>query len=490
MPDEQDATCGHSAIPSDLPEGVTPRECPREVWKSGSCVWHAEEINKPVRELSNSIDVDDRRIDDAFLKQAELHNRIDFVDFDLYNPDFQDADLDSADFRAANIYGGNFSGASLEGAKFDSEEIFEEADSTRLTNTCFCSSEIKGANFSDSILSETCFDEATGSSAQFNGADVSGDSFKHANVPDIEFEAANLRKADFEGANIFNGNFNRAFLKGADFSNADLRQSKFNWARMEDVDLRGSIVDKDTEFDTMSVYELTADRFHEGRKETNFDIFKLPPSEITVEQSLSIDPALYTVKEYISTINRKDKIRNSVSRFKSRLSSNNCDKTRGHLSTAVNWYRDLQRVYDDSLVTEKKRWYAIREKEAERKIQYGNKSKSWLRLSFHRVTMRHGESPERVLAVSGMTVIFFALLYGFVGVQDMDTGQLLQYRLSGEWTWKILAPVQLSISRFLTPSNVYYKPLDSITGLALIESVIGALLIAMFVFTLGRRATE
>ncbi|WP_161606618.1 pentapeptide repeat-containing protein [Haloarcula amylolytica] len=490
MSGEQDSICGYSADASDLPNGVKPRSCSRDVWKDGDCVWHAEETNKPIAELKKSADAGKKRVDDAYLRQAELQNRIDFKSFTLYNPDFQESNIDSADFRAAIIHNGDFSQASLEGSKFDSERLRKTVSDTKMVDTCFCDSKIKGANFSESVLSEVCFDEATGSSVKFNRADVSGGSFREAELHDVEFEAANIRRTCFEKADVFNGDFNRSFAKGADFSGSDLRQAEFNWARTENMDLRGSIVDKDTDFDWVSVYEFASDRFHEGQNEIDFDIFTSPPSEVTIEESLGVKPEDYTVKEYLSTINHTDKGKNSLSRFRSRISHRGSDKTSEHLRTAVGWYRDLQRVYDNSLVTEHKRWFAIREKEVERKIQFGRKTLSWLRLAFHRLTMRHGESPGRVLAVAGLTIVLFALAYGLTGVRDLESGQVLKYRLSGEWTWGMLSPFQLSISRFLTPSNVYYAPIDSVAGLALFESIIGALLVAMFVFTLGRRATE
>jgi len=109
--------------------------------------------------------------------------------------------------------------------------------------------------------------------------------------------------------------------------------------------------------------------------------------------------------------------------------------------------------------------------------------------------MKYGEEPTQPLRMAGAIIIGSALLYPFFGVAQPDSQYLIQYCLScGPSSNNILqnaiSIAHLSITRFFTPTNPGIEPTSWGVLIGLIESISGALLIAMFVFTLGRRATE
>lgn len=123
----------------------------------------------------------------------------------------------------------------------------------------------------------------------------------------------------------------------------------------------------------------------------------------------------------------------------------------------------------------------------------------WFKARISRLTMLHGESPWRVIGTSSVIVLVFGILYSLVGgiavtnegvTYAFDMPQLVSIPVPN-WAAKILMNLYFSVVTFTTLGYGDIQPSNAATrALAGVESLLGAALIALLVFVLGRRATR
>lgn len=112
----------------------------------------------------------------------------------------------------------------------------------------------------------------------------------------------------------------------------------------------------------------------------------------------------------------------------------------------------------------------------------------WFTLTSSKVTTLYGESPWRVVAISQYVIFTFALLYPLFGIQIEN--RVIQYGGLESMPEILLRSLYVSSSTFTTLGYAEFQLLGLARFLAVVESLIGALLIALLVFTLGRRVAE
>ena len=120
----------------------------------------------------------------------------------------------------------------------------------------------------------------------------------------------------------------------------------------------------------------------------------------------------------------------------------------------------------------------------------------WLTLSLSGVLTRHGESLQRVAAWSVLTIPLSAVLYPWVGGIDGPNGDVIRLTLTDSFDpvgvaaayWQSLYFSVITFSTIgygnLAPNGVGSQPLVGV------ESLAGAMLVALFIFVLGRRTAR
>jgi hypothetical protein len=180
---------------------------------------------------------------------------------------------------------------------------------------------------------------------------------------------------------------------------------------------------------------------------------------------------------------------------------------------AAAWvYRNLQQLYEDNAMAEQAREFHLKKEEAERKYHRreaeraeadgdhdgaATHDRQYFVKTLNRYLTNHGESLARLLSVWGLVILACGLLYPFVGGVGSDsTGAV--YRITSPFElltvdgWETM--VQSLYFSVITFSTIGYGDLYPIgPGSKLLvgfESLIGALLVALFVFVLGRQVAR
>lgn len=275
--------------------------------------------------------------------------------------------------------------------------------------------------------------------------------FSSVDLSDQRFEEADLTDADFSGATLHRANFESALLSRATISGADLRGARLSGAVIGDVR-----VDGETRFlghpndDHNSPHTISA---------------------IRSSQPCVYDP-LYTDEEYADTDTAK-----TVYRTLEEL-GRRTGRSRLQARCFVR-RQDLQKngYWNDATAADAT---------IEERIVAGAR---WWRSAVARAMLLYGESPWRVIAYSIFTVLGFALLYPLGGWMQPTGGDPIRYdglsslaELGNSLYYSTLTFTALGFGDF--------QPVGFGRVLTTIETSLGAVLLALLVFILGRRAAR
>jgi len=181
--------CRHPALPS-----------------SSYCMWHQPEDGKDLRGLDLSqAEVQARHLCEAHLAKAHL---------DYAN--LQRADLIGANLQRAVLWGANLQGAVLWGANLQEAHL-------------------GGANLQEAHLGEANLQEAVLRGANLQRADLWRANLQEAHLGEANLQGANLWKAKLQGANL-----REAKLQGANLRGSNLQEAVLEFARLGRADLRGA----------------------------------------------------------------------------------------------------------------------------------------------------------------------------------------------------------------------------------------------------------
>jgi len=114
----------------------------------------------------------------------------------------------------------------------------------------------------------------------------------------------------------------------------------------------------------------------------------------------------------------------------------------------------------------------------------------WLRASAARLTLLYGESPWRIIGGSVLIISLFSLLYPVGGWLKPDGGEPITYSRILEDPSLLGESVYYSTLTFSTLGMGDYTPVGAGQYLTAINTGAGAVLVALLVFVLGRRAAR
>lgn len=419
--------------------------CWREVWANDRCLWHADVEGKPLEQLNASLAALDaaskttrewERFDGAVLRGIVLDDSLSFEN--LHFPD--------ADFR------------SIEPPWGDYPEL-ERPWATRVDE------EIEIAQFVG---------------ADLKGADLSGGNFPHADFTDADldgatFEATGLAFATFDGTTLRGADFSGAFLGGATFSdNVQAPESTFTNARLLAADLEGIYAERAI-FDQADLSGATLD---------GAELYAGVLSDIRLVEATTFgDHCVYD--EESDTFPPEGSTDSVVRDF----DTENPQK-------AMWMYRQLETIHEANGMSDRARAYHVRKEEEERRDHRDNgRYGAFAVATINQALSGHGESLRQVLLASAAIIVGSGIAYPFIGgIVDGGThygiGALTQLAsLAG--IEAVARGLYFSIITFTTIGYAETAPVGPYSRLLVgVESLLGAIMIAMFVYVLGRRVAR
>ncbi|WP_232700645.1 pentapeptide repeat-containing protein [Halobacterium wangiae] len=500
------AQCAFDPADEDTPRGYS-LDCQLDAWagsSEGLCILHAHENPKPHDILQQAISEQTQPVVNASLNDIKDGSDLDFSGAELPGADFSNSSLRGVSFEDAFLKSANFVNSDLSSAKF-----IEDADLT-------------GADFTDAYCIQTKFSKSTISYANFVDSTIIGGhlsytkarraDFTDAEITDTSLFQSDLRNVDFIDAEIGDCAFQASNLSKADFSGATVSQCSLVDAKLTETRLANATLDQRNEYGRRLLSEYQADRL----AEPNFlvDLFELPrvdelgfgveskrpPGENQSDRGITDSPPdspfervseqdywwwkskSLAISRFFPRLFGQFKSYASIVRSGSRLDSSDQQDL---LSAAENTYSEIKSAYRGSAWSNLARNFNIREKEARKKKL--SPLRSWFQDALLYRSMRHGESPGQVFKIGLLLWILATFLFLHLGI---STGTQTTIHLSLSWDLNIGLlgrSLLFSLRRLFTFSNGGYELLRG-QYWATALSIVGALLEAALVFTLGRRA--
>ena len=344
----------------------------------------------------------------------------------------------------------NFTGVTVRGiADFRILDTDETVVSEKLTTfheqVDFSNSQLKNSELDGITFAEQGNPVSENPPITFADADLTGASLRNADCSRVNFANADLTNTtcaavDFTAANLEGAILSRANLYETDFTNTRLHGTLFGDARISDG----------TTFIDSGSWWTWLPKCAKGMQTVVYD----PRTDSGIEDSNpddSIDSysraaSVYTQLETLASTNAASDV----------------------ASTCFRWRKDMQR----------KRYWTVDCESTDRQ---------WARYILSKLTnlsTRYGDSPWRVVgwsfAVVGISALLFWLIDGVQSAQEAGVS-------TPDW----LAPLYFSLVTFTTLGYGDFQPANqSAQLLAGVEALLGALLLALLIAVLGRRATR
>lgn len=481
-------------------------------------VWEADLSNSDLKKS----DFCNSSVSRSDFSYSKLHNSR-FVDSSAHDVDFSNAHLEGVNLSQSTLSGSNFSNTLLVDSCFDDSNInkvnFSKASLPRssfigsrgdnpkfidckLEKAQFIESELNNPNFTKSNLKATDFSDASLSRGDFSQADLREATLTGADLTNTDFSGADLHGADFSGADLSNANLSGANLEETSFESAQLQQANLEEAnlkrsRLEDCDLNSAVV-KNANLERAVLTQ--ADLFNANL--TGSDLYGAVLADVRLNDETNFgfhyleepEKALWTHRQ-IQELFRKNALpkqarRSYLQRKKIRR------KQFWEKATIPPFIQGIVRQTNyfrvNNVLARKYRSYVTGNHAKVSK--YGN-AFYWLKSSLSDLIMRYGEGPWRVISISLLVIMVSALVYPVFGIKSGT--QIHTYppigRLSSEKLFHIcnllVESLYFSTVTFTTLGYGDLQPVGLAKIISAIESFLGALLMALLVFVLGRRTT-
>lgn len=263
-------------------------------------------------------------------------------------------------------------------------------------------------------------------SVDFTGCNISGSYFGNANLTDADLANAVCTNVNFEGALL-----SRAILFGA-----DLRGSKLHGTVLGDIR-----INEDTKFlGKPNEDEIEKNCIYDPKYQTNDD-----------EKDLAKAKSVYRALEELGK-------KNSMAQL---------------LKVSFVKRQDIKK---------RQYWNELVDKKIGTKQRFLSGAR-WSRARVARATLLYGESPWRVIMWSLGIIFSFALLYPLGGWIESSSGSPITYE-------DILESVYFSTLTYTALGFGDFQPVGFGRLLTTVETGLGAVMLALLVFILGRRAAR
>ncbi|MBB6645640.1 pentapeptide repeat-containing protein [Halobellus ruber] len=288
------------------------------------------------------------------------------------------------------------------------------------------------------------------------------------------FVSATLRNCDFSNQNLKNADFERTDLSEAKLTNADLRYANcesalFSRASLFRADLRGAKLSGAVLGDVRIDEETKFLGHPSDDRDTSPHTFTAIRSRLTCVY----DPGYEERNEHADVDKAK-----SVYRALEELGGKHA-RPRLQARSFVR-RQDLQKQdYRDDATAD--------DAALEERLIAGAR---WSRAKVARATLLYGESPWRVIAWSFGIIFSFALLYPLGGWMKPTDGDPITYAQIASNPVEILNAVYYSTLTYTALGFGDFQPVGLGRLLTTLETGLGAVMLALLVFILGRRAAR
>ncbi|MUV85165.1 hypothetical protein GJ631_00850 [Natronomonas sp. CBA1123] len=435
------------------------------------------------------LDLANSYFEEVDLTAATLHNcdlsKLNSIHATLADADLTDANLSSVRLPNADLSGANLAGADLTNIWLPDGNLSDVSlrgailsDST-LDRATFSNADVAGADFTDASLDD----------ADFTDADLSDATLRRCSLTAANLTSASLLHTDLKNANLHDGTLAEATLSTADLTNTDLSAADLTGADLSDAticeaNLENAFLSRAMLFDA----DLRGAKLHGsviGDAQINEDtaIIGAPNTEgmqsphtvtaIHSKRGCVYDPAYPNGEAETDTDKAK-----SVYRALEELGRR---RARPRLQARCFVRRqDLQKrdYWEDATANATS---------VEERIIAGSR---WSRAKVARATLLYGESPWRVIAWSLSIILSFALLYPLGGWIKPTGGDPLTYATISSNPVEILNSVYYSTLTYTALGFGDFQPVGFGRLLTTLETGFGAVMLALLVFILGRRAAR
>lgn len=271
--------------------------------------------------------------------------------------------------------------------------------------------------------------------ADFSEADCWSATFRDANLWEADLPGADLRRVDLSGADLWKADLSGANLEDTVLDRTDLRNANLQGARLYQAVLATSRINEATQFGDYCVYETD--------------------STIEIE-----------------------------------------DEETHRLQAAAWVYHQLESIHENAALSTQAQRYHIRAEEAKRQYHLQQKRMGKYGVStINRYLTLHGESLKHIILWSVGIIFSAGILYPLVGgVEDGDTVYQItsiSQLPTAEGVATLARGMYFSIITFTTIGYANVAPHGTGSRILVgIQSLLGAIFVALFVFVLGRQVAR
>jgi len=505
--------CGYT-FPADHEVGDIPNQqscCWREIASDevNRCIWHAnpDEVTKSSDKIQstriNGAGCDETisdwgLLDGANLAGVKLGDDISFKGVSLRDADFSGAVVPGADFSSANLSRANLSDANLRKAVFSDADLRNtNLSSAKLRRSDFANANLRKSNLSYAYLGWADFSDANLRQATLDDADLRRARFPNAVLPNVDLSGmrltgalladANLRSANLKDAHLAKSNLSGAELGGADLSQAMLRRANLSNANLRRADL------SDTSLQDGKLINTNLEQAVLIRTNLfNADLTDSKPHGATFTD----------VQINGSTTIRSPERREQIAKWWQRgfwfprqrcrydpLISNSDEAEESDIELvgkAADTYQTFEiMARQNSRPSLQSEMFVLRQDMQRLRHKYNNEHGKWTFSSISRTIFLYGESLGRIFTWGILLVVAYAALYLHLGlIASASTGEIVNEATDAVY-FSMLTFTTLGFGDF-QPS-----PASELSRLLVTtQAALGTVLIAIFVFVLGRRAAR
>jgi len=337
-------------------------------------------------------------------------------------------------------------------------------------------------------------------SINFTEAEINnGGHFEETLLKNAKFDKADLTGAMFNNATIHFANFESSLLSRASLFGADLRGGKLNGAVLSDARIDentkflGHPKDKkeDSPHTFSSIFSRPCCEYDPKYNNSRNIIKKI--QDLTVQNLCRPRDKLNSLEKKSREKKEKEKLNNV---------KNNSGRT---VDKAKSVYRALEDLAGKAARSRLQSQCFVRrqdlEKDEYKRVALGRENKQdenitwqnrliafarYARAKSARIVLLYGESPWRIIAVAGFFITLFTFLYPIWGLDPAGDSSTITY---AQFPERLEESLYFSTLTFMV-GPVDYEPLGLGQWIAMVNTAIGPILIALLVFVFGRRAAR
>lgn len=439
----------------------------------------------------NSADLSNASLICAELNNAELRDSL-FRGSNLSAAELTETDLKNANLRNAYITGSKLTHAYLEeadcrGANFagsnlnKSDLLMADFRESAFQGASLCEADLAGANLKGADLRETDLVRSKLPSANLEQADLRYADLREANLRDADLPEADLRGAEIQKVEGREVDFNHANLANADFTDANLQSSNLADANMEHAILirtnlfSADLTDSLPHGATFTDVQINDDTEIQSvnQQETNRKMWQRGP--LAPAQRCGYDPVQFkSWTNYIPGINLLQK-----------TCFSNSDNNTNQLGKAADTYQTFEKLArENARPTLQSQMFVLRQDMQRKRHWFNQDYLNWGFARVSRALFKYGESLGRIAGSASLIIILYGFFYyRFNLVTNSD----------GFFVGDLVDAIYFSTLTFTSLGLGDFKPNPGSEIARLLvtsQSAMGAILISIFVFVLGRRAAK